>query len=157
MEGLIGAWQFLVQHPERMVSLTLEHLQMVGVACVIAVVLGVPLGIYIAGKGRENMADTVLYLYYGDLGVSDQQDAINVWDANFAGVWHLDEEQVGVSNPAVYQDSTANINHGDDEVSASGQTGQVNGGQGGKCFSVFDKFTVSNLGDYISIKIMLDD
>jgi osmoprotectant transport system permease protein len=62
VEGLIGAWQFLVQHPEQIVSLTLEHLQMVVVACVIAVVLGVPLGIYIAGKGRENMADTVLYL-----------------------------------------------------------------------------------------------
>ena len=62
MEGVIGAWQFLVQHPERMASLTLEHLQIVGVACVIAVILGVPLGIYIAGKGRENVADTVLYL-----------------------------------------------------------------------------------------------
>jgi osmoprotectant transport system permease protein len=62
VEGVIAAWQFLVQHPERIVSLTLEHLQMVGVACVIAVMLGVPLGIYIAGKGRENMADTVLYL-----------------------------------------------------------------------------------------------
>lgn len=62
MEGVIGAWQFLVQHPERVASLTLEHLQMVGVACIISVVLGVPLGIHIAGKGKENMADAVLYL-----------------------------------------------------------------------------------------------
>lgn len=62
MEGVIGAWRFLVQHPERMASLTLEHLQMVVVACIIAVCLGVPLGIYIAGKGKENMADAVLYM-----------------------------------------------------------------------------------------------
>ena len=43
---------------------TLAHLQMVGIACAIAIVLGLPLGIYITGGGRrrEAFADTVLYL-----------------------------------------------------------------------------------------------
>lgn len=43
---------------------TLEHLQMVGIACAIAIVIAVPLGIYISGRGRrkEAFADTALYV-----------------------------------------------------------------------------------------------
>lgn len=33
--------------------------------------------------------NTGYYLYYGNSGASDQQDAANVWDSNFKGVWHL--------------------------------------------------------------------
>ena len=35
---------------------------MVALACVIAVVIGVPLGIYLTGKGKESLSDTVLYV-----------------------------------------------------------------------------------------------
>ena len=41
---------------------TLSHLWIVFVANGIAVVLGIALGLYITGKGREHMADAVLYL-----------------------------------------------------------------------------------------------
>ena len=40
----------------------LAHLWIIFVAIVAAVILGVILGIYITGKGREQIADTVLYL-----------------------------------------------------------------------------------------------
>ena len=41
---------------------TLSHLWIVFVANGIAVVLGIALGLYITGKGREHVADAVLYL-----------------------------------------------------------------------------------------------
>jgi hypothetical protein len=52
-------------------------------------------------------ADTVLYMYYGNDGATSQQDATNVWDSNFKGVWHL-KEGTGVPNA----DSTSNANTG---------------------------------------------
>ncbi|MCK4693771.1 MAG: LamG domain-containing protein, partial [Anaerolineales bacterium] len=55
------------------------------------------------------------------------------WDEggndNFKAVWHLDEEVAGTGTVDLYQDSTSNVNHGDDFVSATLQTGQVDGGQ----------------------------
>ena len=61
---MAGAWQILVQRPDMVLEWTSEHLQMVGIACAIAIVIGLPLGIYITGGGRrrEAFADTVLYL-----------------------------------------------------------------------------------------------
>ncbi|MFP3898376.1 MAG: ABC transporter permease [Dehalococcoidia bacterium] len=58
------AWQILVTRPDVVLDRTLQHLQMVGIACAIAVAVGVPLGIYISGKGRrkEAIADAVLYV-----------------------------------------------------------------------------------------------
>ena len=41
----------------------------------------------------------------------------------------MTEEAAGTGNTGVYKDSTSNANHGDDDVSATGQTGQINGGQ----------------------------
>ena len=62
MDALTAAWQFLIRRPETVAGWTLEHLWMVGIACLIAIILGVPLGIYISGKGKENLADSVLYV-----------------------------------------------------------------------------------------------
>ncbi|MCL0049015.1 ABC transporter permease [Dehalococcoidia bacterium] len=59
---MIEAWQFLMRNPEVVAGWTLEHLWIVLVACGFAVILGVPLGIYISGRGREHIADAVLYL-----------------------------------------------------------------------------------------------
>jgi len=33
--------------------------------------------------------DTVIYMYYGNATCDDQQDATNVWDDDFEGVWHM--------------------------------------------------------------------
>jgi len=59
---MIEAWEYVVRHPEKVAGWTLDHLQITFVAVGIAIILGVALGVYITGKGRENIADTVLYL-----------------------------------------------------------------------------------------------
>jgi len=59
---MLGAWQYLINHPEKLAGWTLDHLQIILIACGIAVILGVPLGVYITGKGKEHIADAVLYL-----------------------------------------------------------------------------------------------
>jgi len=59
---MLDAWQYLVNHPDKLAGWTLDHLQITFVAIVIAVILGVALGVYITGKGKEHIADTVLYL-----------------------------------------------------------------------------------------------
>ena len=51
-----------------------------------------------------------------------------MWDTNYKGVWHLKEEQSGTGNADLYQDSTSNNNDGDDQISATGLTGRINGG-----------------------------
>ena len=53
----------------------------------------------------SSSADTDFYMYYGNSGASDGQDATNVWDSNFKGVWHLDETGTGSR-----ADSTSNSN-----------------------------------------------
>ncbi len=71
-----------------------------------------------------------VYIYYGNSGASDGQSASSVWDDNYLGVWHLDEDQSGTGNAALYSDSSGSGNHGDDEVSSSDETGQIGDGQG---------------------------
>ena len=79
----------------------------------------------------EHDVDTVFYLAYGNSGInSPQATASDVWDSNFKGVWHMKEEAAGIGNTDVYKDSTANANHGDDDVSDTGQSGKIGGGQG---------------------------
>ena len=52
---------------------------------------------------------TVIYLYYGNPNIPDQQDAANTWDAaTYKGVWHLDETSTALSS---LRDSTSNANH----------------------------------------------
>lgn len=59
---MVEAWQYLVNHPDKLAGWTLDHLWLTLIAASIAVVIGVALGIYISGKGREHLADSVLYL-----------------------------------------------------------------------------------------------
>ena len=59
---MLEAWEFIVRRPELLAEWALAHLWIIFVAIFVAVVLGVALGVYITGKGREHMADTLLYL-----------------------------------------------------------------------------------------------
>lgn len=59
---MLEAWQYAIRRLDLLATLTLEHLWIIFVANGIAVIMGIALGIYIAGKGREQIADTVLYL-----------------------------------------------------------------------------------------------
>jgi osmoprotectant transport system permease protein len=55
-------WQYINGHWVTIGSWTLDHLWLILVSNSFAVFIGVTLGIFIAGKGREEIADTVLYL-----------------------------------------------------------------------------------------------
>ena len=55
------AWNYVLNHPDKIWEWTLQHLYIVLVANASAAVIGVLIGIYITGKGRERIADTVIY------------------------------------------------------------------------------------------------
>jgi osmoprotectant transport system permease protein len=59
---MVEAWQYLVKYPGKLAGWTLDHIWITLIAVAIAVVLGVSIGIYISGKGKEHLADIVLYL-----------------------------------------------------------------------------------------------
>jgi osmoprotectant transport system permease protein len=59
---MIEAWEFAVRRPELVAEWVIAHLWIIFVAILTAVILGVALGVYISGRGREQIADTVLYL-----------------------------------------------------------------------------------------------
>jgi osmoprotectant transport system permease protein len=52
---------FVLNYPEKILRWTIEHLWIIGVANLSAVVIGVIIGIFITGRGRERLAETVLY------------------------------------------------------------------------------------------------
>lgn len=56
------AWEYAVGHPDKIAGWALEHLCMVFIACAIAIFMGVALGIFISRRGREHIADVVLYI-----------------------------------------------------------------------------------------------
>jgi len=56
------AWNYVLNHPDKIWEWTLQHLYIVLVANASAAIVGVLIGIYISGKGRERIADTVIYL-----------------------------------------------------------------------------------------------
>ncbi len=73
--------------------------------------------------------DTVVYLYYGNAGASDQQNVTGVWDTNYKGVWHMTTTS---TNTTLTFDSTVNSNTGTKlSVSepTSTSTGQIDGAQ----------------------------
>jgi len=69
----------------------------------------------------SSSADTTFYIYYRTEDTDDGSDAVNVWDANFKGVWHsYDKTTTTIS------DSTTNANTGTkkgigEPVEAAGQ------------------------------------
>jgi biopolymer transport protein ExbB len=61
---------------------------------------------YVKVPTLSHTADTVIYLGYGDAGVTtDQADPTNVWDANFKAVYHF-----GDGSAVTLTDSTSNGN-----------------------------------------------
>jgi MSHA biogenesis protein MshQ len=69
----------------------------------------------------SDAADTALYMYYGNAAAADQQDAANVWDANFTLVQHLNEAS------GTEYDSTASNNDGTYTGSGQNATGVIDG------------------------------
>jgi hypothetical protein len=67
--------------------------------------------------------DTVLDLYYGNAGSSNQQNPSAVWDAHYHGVWHLKE------NGVLAADSTSNANNATSGTLPTQTSGQIGKGQ----------------------------
>ncbi|MDJ0816853.1 MAG: PilC/PilY family type IV pilus protein [Desulfobacterales bacterium] len=56
--------------------------------------------------------DTEFYLHYSNSSIStSQENGPGVWDANYQGVWHLNQDP-GPGGTGDIKDSTANANHG---------------------------------------------
>lgn len=59
---------------------------------------------------KSNLASSggaTIYVYYGKADAGDGEDPTNVWDANFIGVWHMNDETT-----STILDSTSNNNDG---------------------------------------------
>lgn len=59
---MLEAYQFVCRHPQMLADWLTDHMRISLFAIIVASMLGVSLGIFIAGKGREQLADLVLYL-----------------------------------------------------------------------------------------------
>ena len=57
----IEAWNYFFKHFDKIVEWTLQHLYIILVANACAVVIGVAIGLYISGRGRQKTAETVIY------------------------------------------------------------------------------------------------
>ena len=73
-------------------------------------------------------ADTAIYMYYGNGTVGNQEDVANVWDADYRGVWHLDEAVTDETTAGTHLDSTSSANNGsqdgNDDIPGKVGTGQ---------------------------------
>lgn len=65
-----------------------------------------PLLIAFVKTNLSGSNDTIIYMYYGYSKADDQSDKNNVWDTNFKGVWHLEEDPSGGAECIL--DSTSN-------------------------------------------------
>jgi hypothetical protein len=77
----------------------------------------------------SNSADTDIYMYYGNSGASDQQNATGAWDSNYAGVWHLNETVTNnATTVGAHVDSTSNNNDAN-QVNNDDVSGKISNGQ----------------------------
>ncbi len=58
---LKDVWYYLINYPDNLIGWIIEHFYIIAVANAMATVIGVGIGIFIAGRGRERIADVVLY------------------------------------------------------------------------------------------------
>ncbi|CAB1056318.1 hypothetical protein D1BOALGB6SA_1054, partial [Olavius sp. associated proteobacterium Delta 1] len=73
--------------------------------------------------------DTVFYLAYGNSSISSsQEDVPGVWDANYKGVWHLEEDVTDEQTSGTHDDSTSNGNDGSQNENVEA-TGKIADGQ----------------------------
>jgi len=95
-------------------------------------------------------SDTVLYMYYGNSGCSNQENMVGVWDSGYRGVWHLDETSGGTN---AWRDSTSYGYHGTD--------GNMNPGESETSFDTIGQIDgavlFDGVDDFISTGLYPDD
>jgi hypothetical protein len=60
---------------------------------------------------RTNL-DTNITMYYGNSSMLSRQNPSKVWDANFKGIWHLNQNPDPTFDPIPIKDSTSPATHG---------------------------------------------
>jgi len=71
----------------------------------------------------SSTVDTVLYLYYGNTGASNQQNPSGVWDSNYVMVQHLNETGNTVNDSTIYG------NNGNNSGTSFLQNSRIDGGR----------------------------
>jgi protocatechuate 3,4-dioxygenase beta subunit len=71
--------------------------------------------------------DTSIYLYYGNSGASNQENAAAVWSEDYAAVWHLGGSYSGTPGEVI--DSSGSGNHGQAGTAPTQSTGRIGMGQ----------------------------
>ncbi|KPJ78044.1 MAG: hypothetical protein AMJ54_05645 [Deltaproteobacteria bacterium SG8_13] len=84
-------------------------------------------------------ADQTIYMYYGNASAANQENLPGLWDADYQGVWHLNEDVTDEATTGTHLDSTSNNNNGSQRRNVEGP-GQIADGQ------VFD-----GSSDYIQV------
>lgn len=77
-----------------------------------------------------NASDTVIYMYYGYGSAAAQSNATGVWDANYKGVWHMDEAMTDEATTGALDAS--NTSDTDNDLAQQGNddiTGKIGTGQ----------------------------
>jgi uncharacterized repeat protein (TIGR01451 family) len=72
--------------------------------------------------------DQTIYMYYGNAAAVNQEDLPGLWDADYRGVWHLNEDVTDEQTTGTHFDSTSNSNDGSQRNNVEG-TGQIADGQ----------------------------
>ncbi|MCX6773380.1 MAG: DUF2341 domain-containing protein, partial [Candidatus Micrarchaeota archaeon] len=67
-------------------------------------------------------------MYYDNSAAGSGQNRTGVWDANYVGVWHLNENVTDEATTGIHNDSTSNGNNGKQSGNAQG-AGKVASGQ----------------------------
>ncbi len=68
----------------------------------------------------SHTADTEIYMYYGNPSITVDQSVSTTWDANYAAIWHLNNN---------LQDATTHEQHGTDMGGITNITGRIGGGR----------------------------
>jgi biopolymer transport protein ExbB len=90
------------------------------------------LELYVRIPSLSSVADTEVYIYYGNAGAAEENDA-DTWNADYGVVYHLKEDPAGTAPQA--KDSTVNAVHGTYDI--AGATVEANTLWGGSCI-LFD-------------------
>jgi len=71
-------------------------------------------------------SDYKFLMYYNNSAASDNQDAENVWDSNYVGVWHMDDNTTSqVQDSTVYDNDGTKIGANEPIVSSGGKIGDA--------------------------------
>jgi hypothetical protein len=90
------------------------------------------LELYLRIPSLSSVADTEVYVYYGNAGAAEANDA-DTWNPDYGVVYHLKEDPAGTAPQA--KDSTVNAVHGTYDI--AGATALDNILWGGRCI-LFD-------------------